>query len=242
MNSEIIILIFIVICIGVLLIGTGFCIRRFPYLLSGFNKLTEEEKKSQKIKDSIAFTSKLFIRAGFCTCVGSVFSLIIKSDSLFLFFLFAPVLIACLFIIVNNTIHIPYKKKSNISSLFIVIVISVSIPFFFIYCSQEPTIEIDNDNIRIKCIYGETINRKEITEIVLSEQIPHIKLRTNGYSFNGIKIGYFLTQKGDIIKLFLFNSQKPCICIKLRTERVIFLNFKEYEKTIGVYNRICSFE
>lgn len=132
------------------------------------------------------------------------------------------------------------KKKRKISrSIYIQIffvVIIVVIPV--LYFSAETKVTVENRNIQILGIYGQTIPFDSIDQVILLDTMPEIVRRTNGYSFLSVKKGYFKTEDGRIVKLFLHSSEAPYLKISDKSGTSVFVNYKDSGLTERVYGEI----
>ena len=134
----------------------------------------------------------------------------------------------------------PIKKKRKISrSIYIQIffvVIIVVIPV--LYFSAETKVTVENRNIQISGIYGQTIPFDNIEEVNLLDTMPEIVRRTNGYSFLSVKKGYFKTGGGRTVKLFLHSSEPPYLRVSDKSGESVFINYKDSGLTERVYGEI----
>jgi len=134
----------------------------------------------------------------------------------------------------------PAKKKRKgvryivVQILFAVIVVIALVCYF----STETKVAVENRNIQIAGIYGQTIPFDSIDQVSLLDTMPEIVRRTNGYSFLSVKKGYFKTEDGRTVKLFLHSSEAPYLKISDKSGTSVFINYKDSGLTERVYGEI----
>ena len=114
-------------------------------------------------------------------------------------------------------------------------------PIFFANYGNE--IIVDDNKIEIKGDYAMDIPLSDIDTVLLVEQLPSIKLRTNGISTNKVNIGNFKMADGNKCRLYVNNSTPMFIEIRLDAQSsypkaLIFLNKKTVEETKELFNEI----
>ena len=140
----------------------------------------------------------------------------------------------------------PRSHRNTIIVTLIVIAL-VCIPMFLI--DYGNTITVNNDVIEIKGDYAMDIPLSDIDTVLLVEQLPSIKLRTNGISTNKVNIGNFKTSDGDKCRLYV-NKSTPMF-VEIRCQQttdngqqtsskssLIFINKKTVEETKMLYDKI----
>lgn len=199
------------------------------------NKNIYMSSKNEKNLNLKSFP-KAFYVAGFIIIIfGGVFFLLGSSMSLIILLVVSvPVLIIYLNIKpINDKI-----KKSNTIIIASTVIFTLLIVVFLFLSSQEPSVLIENNNVKITGLYGESIPIDNIEEFSLSESIPSIIFRSNGLGLGKIKKGYFKAEGLGTVKLFLQNSKKPYIHLIDKTGNHYFINMKEPDKTSDTYSFI----
>jgi hypothetical protein len=95
-----------------------------------------------------------------------------------------------------------------------------------------------NDTIRFSGMYGFEINKTEIENIELTDKIPTINIRTNGFSFGTIKKGYFNLDKFGKSRLLIHSDMPPYLILSKNNGDKIIINFKDKIETENIYNKI----
>ncbi|SCY91313.1 hypothetical protein [Alkaliphilus peptidifermentans] len=121
-------------------------------------------------------------------------------------------------------------------SLFKVVIIIVLIAVIFIG-SRESKVSIYDNTIAIGGMYSIKIDKNDIIEISLREDIPRIHGKINGIGIFNLKKGHFRMDEIDKARLYLHASEGPYIYIVTGND-IIILNYKSKENTTSVYNDI----
>ena len=83
--------------------------------------------------------------------------------------------------------------------------------------------------------YGISVKYIDINQIDTLSSIPKIKLKTNGYALGKICKGNFRLSGINNAKLFIHRGISPYLHLRLVNNNNIFINFKDYRKTIELY-------
>jgi len=133
-----------------------------------------------------------------------------------------------------------YKDKTGYLQPMIIAFIILSVLIFLFIGNREPGIIISDTGIKIKGMYGLTINYSDIQKLDTLQTLPKIQMRTNGYAFGRTLKGNFRLQNQENAKLFITKRVPPYIL--MRTENYnIYLNFKESNKTIDLFKTLTNY-
>ena len=128
------------------------------------------------------------------------------------------------------------KLKKRMFVYITTLALALAIPIgLIIYGNQPLKTIVKDDSIVIKGMYGMTINYKEISKIDTITILPSIEFKSNGYAFGKICKGNFRLKGIGQSKLFVYCGAPPYIQLRLTTNRMAFINFKESHKTIRLY-------
>lgn len=213
--------------IGLVYIYIGRVAKRNPASIAGYYKLSESQKETLP-----GFLQKIFTMTGVITIVGcSVFAILNWSVGVGIFMI-VPSLVMAVIVMLKEKIA---NRKLTAFLLAFFITLTIATPTFFIIASTEPTVLAKPDKITITGLYGITIPTEEIKELTLSDKIPSIGLRINGFSLGDVRKGYFLMEGTGRVKLFLSSTSGLYIKIQTSQGQSIFLNFKNADKTTEAY-------
>jgi hypothetical protein len=104
-------------------------------------------------------------------------------------------------------------------------------------CILPPKIAVQGERLVIKGIYGIQLDYQDIMGVTLSNTIPPVVIKTNGFNFGNILRGSFRLKGIGTAKLFVNRDIAPFICIATRRSYII-VNYKEKAKTVKTFNRV----
>jgi len=135
---------------------------------------------------------------------------------------------------------IEYNDKTGFRLTLIIITITLLFPLLlFFFGSRDTSVTISNSGLKIKGMYGLTINYSEIQQLDTLQTLPSIQMRTNGYAFGKSLKGNFRLHNKESAKLFITKRVPPYILI--RTEKYnVYLNFKKSDKTIDLFKILTT--
>ena len=138
------------------------------------------------------------------------------------------------------------KPRKNYRSVLMTIAFVALLmgPVFFMNYNNE--IVVGDKAIEMKGEYAMTIPFSDIDTVLLVEELPSIKLRTNGISTRKVNIGKFKMSDGNKCRLYV-NKDVPLFieikCQKANDESqksLIFINIKTVEETKALFEEINS--
>jgi hypothetical protein len=142
----------------------------------------------------------------------------------------------------ENSVKISKKNGYIFTTIFFTVVL-IFIIGIFIYGTQEPVINVFENSIQIKAMYGLNIDFSEITDIILlSDNMKSIGAgkRVNGYGGFGETLkGYFSSDEFGEIILFVKSNSSPTIKIECVTgKQDIFISFHNGSQTKELYDKM----
>ncbi len=135
----------------------------------------------------------------------------------------------------------PRNHRNTIAVTLLVIALAC-IPVFMV--DYGNTVTVNDDVIEIKGDYAMNIPVSDIDTVLLVEQLPSIKLRTNGISTGKVNIGNFKMSDGNKCRLYVNKDVSLFIEIKCQKandesqKSLIFINKKTVEETKALYEEI----
>jgi len=241
----------------VLLNGKG------AFLIAGFNTMSEEKRATYDEKALCRAVGWLLITI---TVIMFLFPLAISLQQMWLFwvsfiFVFALTIGFAIYANTGNRFRksltpgeqTPTGEKKPMSrgkkvAIVIGIVFSVQICIgigIMIYQGErDPRVYIHPESIQIGAMYGLTIDKTDIDEVVLIEKSMGeigIGTRTNGYDSGGQALkGNFLSAEHGHQLLFVYAGSSPTIQITGAQGLNIFISYRDSETTRNTY-RLLSF-
>jgi hypothetical protein len=126
-------------------------------------------------------------------------------------------------------------KASHIVWVLFIAYTSIGVLLYF--GMKEPKVIVNDEKVVFSGMYGDEIFFSKIKSIMLTEQIPELKYRSNGLSAGSVKRGYYKTKQKERIKLLIFTNKPPFLMIEKRTGIKVYYNSKKLDVD-SVYNRI----
>lgn len=210
-------------------------------LLSGFSNRPEEEQEYLK-------------KSGYLTAIGNVFYisfiilLITFIGGLFpIPWAFEIGMGAFILYLMGGFVwvqryEVPHKRKkmfwiygviSGGTIIFIIIILSLG----FI---NNNDMYVHEETFEITGMYGDEWSLEEIEKVELIDELPEIKMKTDGFAMTNILKGKFKLEEpyGNSL-LFIHGENKPYLAI-LTEENSIFINRKDSEETIDIYEKLIK--
>lgn len=223
-------MIYVLIAIGLLFVSIGFILteNNAKYLLSGYNMMSEEDRKDVDIKAYILYFRNFHIFLGISLTVLGTFLVYFVSESAGGIFLTVyPIVAYIYFISTSSKYSRGLSKKRNKTGIIILIGVLLCVVGLLGYGFKENKMIIDSESITFNGSYGETLTEAEIQSIELVNQLPEITLRTNGFALGAVNKGYFKTKDGEIVKLILNSDNKPVILFTKIDGKKIYYSAKD---------------
>lgn len=238
-------MIIINILLSFIFIGIGFLIteRNAKYLLSGYNTMTDEDRKNFNLTDYLKFFKKFHVFLGTTLLIISlILFYFVDADYSSVFAGIYPVAAYIYFIWKGkrfNNMKDEQTKSSFIFALIIMVVVFVGIVGMFAYSLQDNPVEIKAEIIKIGGDYGIDLPIKDIKSIELVNELPEITLKINGFALQNIEKGLFRTNGGEKVKLLINSQNKPFILIITNTNDKIYYSSKE-KSNQKIYNQLIK--
>jgi len=218
-------MIYIIIGTGLLFVAIG-CIvtdKNAKYLLSGYNTMSEEDRKRVDIKAYIPYFRKFHIFLGISLLVfGAALTYFIGKNVGGIFMAVYPILAYIYFITTSSKYSKGLNTKWNKAGVIVLVGTLLFIIGLLGYGFKENKLIYDSNNIEFNGSYGETMAQSEIQSIELVGGLPEITSKTNGFALGTIKKGYFKTKNGEIVKLILNSDNMPIILFTMTDGRKIY--------------------
>lgn len=200
-------------------------------LLSGYNTMTDEERKNFNIKLYLPFFRNFHFFLGISLLTISLLLYYIKNiDWAGIFLGTYPLLAYSYFIWKSNSFNTKKSKKQNIitySAMSLMFIILIVIIYEFNNCLKDNQIIVSNNKIEITGEYGADININDLKSILLIDNLPEISSKIHGFDLAIIKKGYFYTSNNEKVKLLINSESKPLIMITTKDNQKIYYSSNE---------------
>jgi len=138
------------------------------------------------------------------------------------------------------TLRSPNKNTARrlLAIALLVLTVSVSIGVVFYFEEQPPQVYLNPDAFSVESLfYSESYAIREITDVALTQSIPRIRKRSNGYSAGKTLRGYFTLDILGEGKLFIEYGVSPYLVVHRGTDFVI-VNFEDPNVTLNLYEKL----
>jgi hypothetical protein len=229
-------MIFILLILSLLFVTIGYIVteKNAKYLLSGYNTMSEENRKAFDLSSYIPAFRRfhLFLGVSFLL-IGSAFTFLISETAAGIFMAVYPIVAYISFLGIGKKYYRGNKGKGSNIGIGILIAALIFILALMALGTRENEMRISTEKITIDGMYGEEIAVSGILSVCLVDSLPLITLRTNGFGLGNIRKGYFMTSNGIDVKLIMNSGNNPCILITKNSGEEIFYSAREIpNKTI----------
>jgi hypothetical protein len=236
--------ILIIVFSGAFIALLGYLIKekKMYWLISGYNTAKKEQKERYDIEGLADFLAKqLYFMAGIFLAASLTIYFKLEVLSGLVFFLILP---QSMYMVIKAQSFYNAKEeeagKLKRQTIFLGIFLGAATIFIagLLYLSYIPAlIDLEEEYIDIKGLYGRKIYYSEIDTVTLEESIPKIVRRTNGSSIGDIRKGRFSLENRENVLLFLEKEGPDYLIIEYSRGKVI-INNKDNLKTIKLFQDI----
>ncbi|QNF35098.1 DUF3784 domain-containing protein [Adhaeribacter swui] len=199
-----------------------------PYLLSGYNTLSEADKKKFYLAGYIPFFRKFHIFLGLSFfLIGLLVHTFISENAGGVFVGVYPILAYLYFIWSSQKFSGNVFAKQTKVGLVIGVAALAFVIGIFGLAFKENQLLINPQSIELTGVYGELIPISDIESIALVAQLPAITIRKNGFAASSVRKGYFGTRAGKKVKLLMHTKNPPFIQITKKNGEQIFFAAKD---------------
>lgn len=224
--------------VGLFMIGIGFLVKSAPDLIAGYNTMSKEKKKNVDIEGLSTFMRNGLITIGLSIIIGYYlfkwigFTMIANSMILIV------TLIGVTILVIEAQKFDQNKTKKNKLTYFILELVFLFLIGLITYGFIPSKMVYINDTIQFSGMYGFKISINEIEKVELSDKLPAIKIRTNGFSFGGINKGFFIADEFGKSRLLINSEKAPFLILTKNNGEKIIINFKDKIETEKTYKKI----
>ena len=222
------------------MIGIGFLVKSTPSLIAGYNTMSDDKKKNVDIIGLSTYMRNSLIIIGLSIIAGYyLFKWIgfaVIADSMILI----VTIIGVLIMVINAQRFDKNKDKIKRAKLTYIILglVAVFVIGLFTYGYSPSKVDISNNMIKLSGMYGFEMNVSELDNVELSDMIPDIKTRTNGFSSGEVKKGFFNLDKFGKTRLLISSNKSPYVIMTNNNKDKIIVNFKDKSETEKLFKEI----
>ncbi|NLL19653.1 MAG: DUF3784 domain-containing protein [Clostridia bacterium] len=222
------------------MIGMGFLVKSSPNLIAGYNTMSEDKKKHVDIEGLSTFMRNSFIIIGLSIIAGYYVFKWIGYTAIANSMILIATVIGVIIMLIHAQRFDHNKKNTKKTRLiyFILGLVIVLVIGLITYGYMPSKAKIINDHITFTGMYGFTMLVSEIDTIELSDAIPTIKMRTNGFSSGVVNKGFFNLDTLGKTRLLIHSDNAPFLIISKSNSDKIIINYKDKAKTEQVFEEI----
>tara|TARA_Y100001972_G_scaffold119832_1_gene161592 strand:- start:1718 stop:2431 length:714 start_codon:yes stop_codon:yes gene_type:complete len=218
--------------VGLFLILMGFLVKKFPILIAGYNTMPADEKAKVDVDGLSSHMRNSMVVIGLLMIIITRLSIFLELSISPLFIIGGTILPGTLYMVIGSQRYMKKvnQRMSKTGMIIGVVVISVSavlVTVLIFTGSRSPQFEVTGNQLNISGMYGlET----KVSSVKLLEELPTIKMKTNGFSLGENKRGNFNLEEFGQCKLFIESMTGPFIYIET-SEKPIIVSTKSRAKT-----------
>ena len=131
----------------------------------------------------------------------------------------------------------------KIVSIVIAMIVLVAVGSVLVYGANEPVVNVSDDSLQIKGMYGVTVAFSEIVDVsLLDKRMSEFDVgrRVNGYGGFDVWKGHFQSDSLGETLLFVHKNTAPTIRIERENAKDIYISFSDNEQTKLLFNELSS--
>lgn len=231
--------------VSIIFIGIAFIVNEnnAKYLLSGYNMMSEEERKKFDIKSYIPFFRNFHLFLGVSLFVIALLLFyFVDADWSGIFMGTYPILAYVYFIWKGKNYSTEKTTKQKIITYISILVLSllfVFIAFEFKQTLNDNKITVNNNQIEIDGEYGTEIKLTDLKSIELIVKLPKIQSKSSGFALETIKKGDFILVNGQKVRLLINSDKTPLLLITTKDDQQLYYSSKN-ESNEEIYKEISS--
>ncbi|HET8838309.1 MAG TPA: DUF3784 domain-containing protein [Flavobacteriaceae bacterium] len=232
---------------SVLFIAIGFILteNNAKYILSGYNTLSQEDRKKVDIQNYVPFFRRFHLFLGISLFVfGILLTYFIHINVGGIFVAVYPILAYIYFALTSSKFSRELESKNDKYAIVILVGVLIFMVGLLGYGFTENRLIIDSQKLILQGNYGETLTPNQIKSIQLVNELPEISLKMNGFALGTVKKGYFRTREGEKVKLILNKANKPYLFIAKANGQKIYYSPQNgwNEKMLEILKNFKSLE
>ncbi len=215
--------------------GIGFIIteKNANYMLAGYNRLTEEEKKAFNLPEFIRKhkTFHLVFSITYTIVAHCIYYIYGITEASF-WLATSPLIVYAYYIPIKKS---PFKKDSRLpyvrnSVSFVLLCLAFYICFLFYETLQDNSLDIVKNEVHISGMYGIKIAVSEIKNVQLVS-IPSLFYKLHGITTKKISKGFFKLDDGKEVLMYINKIGDKCILIERHQDKPVYYNSSELDES-----------
>lgn len=210
-----------------LFVSIGFLVteRNARYLLAGYNTMRPEEREAFDIRAYLPVFRRFHLFLGISTFVfGFLLVRLAGENAGGIFLGVYPVLAYLVFAWRSNKgmPGIP-AKYASVTKIFLMMVL-VFVVSVLVTGMKEDALQCLPESLQVEGLYGESVRWQDLRDVRLTDRLPDISYRSNGFALGSVRKGFFRTEEGETIKLVVQGAEGGYLELIWQDGRRMFYN------------------
>ena len=185
------------------------------------------------IDDYVKFFKRFHIILGLSLFGGVCLLSLINNNWASVFMTVYP-LVAYLYFLIKGTSFYHGSAQQEKLGIYVIgglsVVIAATIVAFSFTDYKSSELTLNGQNLEIGGSFGISLNRQQVYEQELVDQLPPISIKTNGFAAGDYAKGSFKTKDGRAVRLYVNKKSSPYLLIKSE-QGDIYYNHDEKDMT-----------
>lgn len=212
--------------LSLLLLSLGFILTpgNARYLLSGYNMMSEADRAKFDIASYLKFFNRFHIFLGLTLIVGVLVLNIFSANWATVFLVMYPLLGYVYMLAMGNRFYsgTSGQRVGTYVAMTILLVVTVGVGFMLFSGMRNSEISLTARALEIKGTSGMKIARDDVTYFSITDSLPNISSRANGFSGGEFSKGSFKTDDGRVVRLYINKKSHPFLFIKTTKDEIYF--------------------
>ncbi|MBO9615944.1 MAG: DUF3784 domain-containing protein [Dyadobacter sp.] len=216
----------VAIIISLVLFSLGFIVTpgNAKYLLSGYNTMSEADRAKMDIVSYVKFFKRFHIFLGISELAGVLILNAINTNLASGFMIMYPLLAYVYMIAVGNRYYTGTsgQRVGTYIVMAILIVVVVGVGYLMFTGMKNSEIFLTTRTLEIKGLSGMKIAREDVTDFTVTDSLPDISSKANGFAAGEFAKGAFKTDDGRIVRLYINKKSHPFLLIRTVGDEIYF--------------------
>lgn len=228
--------------LGGLFIILGFLTFKFPGIIKQWRYASEAERKNIDIKGLQKVSGYAMIVTGVALMIVGVVNYFVEGTwSIYALIVILLAMSGCMVGVARRYDKNPGSKRKQIIGIVTLVVSMIVVVGLLAWGKQENEIRVVSNQLEITGMYGEKIDLNTIDTVYVRSlnELPTIKMRTNGYADGKVLKGYFRLEDWGRCKLVVHDVWGKVIVLKQGDRHIIF-NLYDEQSTRRIYLQLIA--
>ena len=225
---------------GLIFIGLGFLIRAFPGMIAGYNTMPADKKKNVDIEGLSRYVRNVMILMGLGTIVFYLVFLWLGWTYMANMVIFMVVLVGSMVLFLTSQKYDHNKGKKSRSQYIVLGIVFVLLTGICLSGLLITKTQINGDIVRFTGMYGKEMKVSEIEKVELTDTIPAILMRTNGFSLGPVHKGNFRLEDFGKCCLYINSDKGQYLIVTDITGFKTILRYKNDRESRRIYEQISE--